>query len=517
MTKEPRVAGGLPDSPERDPPESGARGAIDIAALPDVEVCETHGSKVYLSGSRAYKVRKAVKFPFLDQSTPDLRRKLAMAELALNRELAPGTYLGLRPVAGSAGNDVAVEMRRFRERDTLAARLSDGRVDEAQLTALGARIARFHAEAAPEPVERPAATAIRRLHGAADGWAASEHGVPDASSTWRTVLSLERQFVTRADDLRARAVAGRWREGHGDLRADHVVFDDHGLSIVDRLEFDRALRVNDVGDDLAFLLMDLRSRGGDDAARTVLAAYRNAGGDPGDDGLLSLWSAYRALVSLEVALLRQAQVGAPNSSHRVADLASLAARCVWEARGVPVVVVCGSPATGKSTLARELARRCDWPVVSSDVVRKDSLGLLPTEHAPVEGYSRARTRRVYADLARHACDAVQVHGGVIVDATMGDHEMRATFTGGLDALESAAVFVECRVPADVAERRAALRSTDPTAESDADAPIARRLAAAFQPLDEVAAARHLPCRADRGVAALADEVEARLDLISDER
>lgn len=486
--------------------------ALDLAALPDVSRCETHGSTVYLSGDRAYKVRKPVRFPFLDQSTPALRRSLAAAELELNQELAPATYLGLRALTGSQRRDVAVEMLRFREEDTLAARLDDGRVDDDQFAELGARIARFHADAAPETVVRPSATAIARLHGAVDGWAAQQRGGPDAATTWRTVLSLERQIVGRADAIDARAAAGRWREGHGDLRADHVVFDEHGLSIVDRLEFDRALRVNDVGDDLAFLLMDLRSRGGHQAARAVLAAYRAAGGDPGDDGLLALWSAYRALVSMEVALLRQAQPGAPAADRRVATLSALATRCVWEARGAAVVVVCGPPATGKTTLARELARRSGWPVLSSDVVRKASLGLAPTEHAPHEGYSAARSRSVYTELGRGACAARQAQGGVIVDATMGDGALRAAFAAALASRSGETVFVECRVPAGVAGRRAAARAADPTNVSDATPAIARRLSEAFQPMDEVAAARHFPCRTDRDVSAIADEVEARLDL-----
>src|SRR5690606_10986878 len=97
---------------------------------------------------------------------------------------------------------------------------------------------------------------------------------------------------------------------HGDLRAEHVL-PGPPTRIVDRLEFSRALREIDVADELAFLAMDLTALGAPEAARTLIAAYRQAGGDPGDDALIAFHAVYRAQVRAKVALLRAAQDGAP--------------------------------------------------------------------------------------------------------------------------------------------------------------------------------------------------------------
>jgi len=132
-------------------------------ARPGVDVRETHISWVFLSGDRAYKLRKAVVFPFLDYGTPERRRHMCEEELRLGRRLAPNLYLGLRAVVRDGDDFVlaepghpnvlehVVEMRRFDEADTLAAKLSGGDVDEADVRALARRLAADHAAAEPAP------------------------------------------------------------------------------------------------------------------------------------------------------------------------------------------------------------------------------------------------------------------------------------------------------------------------------------------------------------------------------
>ena len=292
-----------------------------LGAGTPVELRETHGSWVFLTADRAYKVRKPVVLPFLDYGTLERRHQMCRAELALNRRLAPDTYLAVRALVPNGDGlalvdeytpgavEYAVEMRRFSEEETLAARLARGEVAAADMIAVGEHLARFHAgcpvvpgAAGAEAVKRTVDDTFASLMTLLRGGVAARAGVVAAERFSDAFLG------AHWEALDARAAAGAIRDGHGDLRAEHVVLD-RGLEIVDAIEFDPGLRRIDVGLDLAFLVMDLLRAGEPDHARTLVEAYRRAGGDPGDDGLIAFFAAYRAQVRAKVALLRAAQLG----------------------------------------------------------------------------------------------------------------------------------------------------------------------------------------------------------------
>ena len=280
-----------------------------------VEVRETHISWVFLVGDRAYKLKKPVRLPFVDYGTVERRHDMCLEEIRLNRRLAPRVYIGVKAVIAVAGGvalaavhhpdalDYVVEMRRFDEARTLAARVSHGGVPYPALVAVGRR-----SRSSMPPCRT--AMAATRPPPSSTRWPRTPRR---CSSSHRTASSRARSssssrftsaFLTvRRRELEARAAAGRVRDGHGDLRAEHVLLE-QGVEIVDGLEFDPALRVTDVGCDLAFLLMDLEALGSPFAASTVLASYREAGGDPGDDALVAFFGVYRALVRAKVALVR---------------------------------------------------------------------------------------------------------------------------------------------------------------------------------------------------------------------
>jgi hypothetical protein len=496
--------------------------AYGDGSLP-VEVRETHISWVFLVGDRAYKLKKPVRLPFVDYGTAKRRHDMCEEEVRLNRRLAPRVYLGVKAVVRTAGGvtlaaahqpdaiDYVVEMRRFDETRTLAARVTHGGVPYPALRAVGRRLAEFHA-GAPE-------------HDASDATAALKHALAENTETLLE-LAPDREFArqvaglarfssaflaARHGELEARAAAGRVRDGHGDLRAEHVLLE-HGVEVVDGLEFDPALRVTDVGCDLAFLLMDLEALGSPFAANSVLASYRQAGGDPGDDALVAFFGIYRALVRAKVALVRAGQ--GDDAARRLADARSrlaLAERFAWRARERGLIVVAGLAASGKTTLASLLATRSGLRHLSSDPVRKRLAGIAPAARADAAAYAESFNRRTYAELGRLAREELARAGGAVVDATFRNATDRAAFLDELGGLPERAMVVECRAPLSVRLERAERRIHDIGALSDADARVVRRQADDGGLAEEVPPAQHILLRTDRAAEEALDDLTALLD------
>lgn len=498
----------------------------DPSTYPDapgaVEVRETHISWVFLAGDRAYKLKKPVVFPFLDYGDAERRRRMCEREVELNRRLAGDLYVGVRALAlrdgrlrlASPGADAiehVVEMRRFDEADTLDAAIGAGRAGADDVVAVGRRLARFHATATPRRGATDTVAAVKRVADGnfeallADGEAVEPRRVLDAQRFVDAFLA------GRGATLQARAAAGLVREGHGDLRAEHVLLGDE-VRIVDCAEFDVTLREIDVGADLAFLVMDLARLGRPDLGSALVSAYRREGGDPGGDELIAFHGAIRAFTRAKVALLRSHEPQAPPAwLAEVRALFALGERLSWEARRPLALIVCGAPATGKSRLSAELSRRCGLPVVCSDATRKALAGVAPTETAPPHAYTSDFGARTYADLARRAEETLEHAGGVIVDATFGRAIDRSSFASAFSA-DVAPIVFECRAPGAVLQARARAREREPERVSDAGPSVVARLRESFEPLEEdVPATRHFGLRTDQPVPAVADDLVALLD------
>ena len=209
--------------------------------------------------------------------------------------------------------------------------------------------------------------------------------------------------------------------------------------------------------------MDLVARGAPAAAQQLLDAYRAAGGDAGDDGLLAFFAAYRASVAAKVAFMRG---GREEEAAGVARLA-LGRRFAWRARLPLVLVVGGVSASGKSWLAERLGDRDGAPVISSDRVRKRLAGVPEGTRLDPEHYSDAARERVYRELGSLAAQALRRAGAVIVDATFEHGGQREAFAAALG--EAPTVFVRCSASrpscASAHAAACAIRTAPPTRRS----------------------------------------------------
>jgi aminoglycoside phosphotransferase family enzyme/predicted kinase len=492
-----------------------------------VERHETHGSWVFVAGEHALKVKKPVVLRFLDYGTLERRRAMCREEVRINRRLAPDLYEGTVAIVALREGGVALDrddeapgavevgvlMRRYDERDTLAARWAAGSATPEQLRAVGARLAAFHA-AQPRPREAEPAlgallAAVRTTLDDLDDGA----DTLDRPRVRALRCAMEAVLAARREELRLRGRRGLVVDGHGDLRSEHVLLTDP-LQVVDAVEFDPALRIVDVACDLGFLVMDLEGAGAHELAAALVEGYRHAGGEPGDSGLLAAMACYRALVRVKVDLVRAGQDDAAAAARARVRLAQ-ATSFAWRARGPELLAVCGPPASGKTTVARALCAASGMAHVSSDVVRKARAGLAPSERTPESAYGLAATLATYREVGAHAAAALAAGRGAVIDATLGDPAARDALRKALCRAARGLRYVECRVPAEEAMRRARAREDDPASESDATDEIAARLAAAWAPLDEVSADRHLVVRADRAVGEVVLEVAAWLDRAQD--
>lgn len=489
-----------------------------------VTVAETHVSLVALVGHRAFKVKKAVRMPFLDFRELEDRRRACLAEVTLNRRLAADVYVGvralvpavhgLRAVSADAPDalEYAVEMKRFDERNTLAARIAGGRAQVPEVETLAHLLAAFHLTA---PADQADGTAARAKHTLDDTLGSLFDLVP--ASERARIAGLARRatgFLAAAwSELNERGRNGHVREGHGDLRAEHVVLGPPP-QVVDCVEFSREMRVQDVGADLAFLVMDLELSGRGDLAATLLQAYRHAGGDPGDDRLVAFFAMERALVRVKVTLLRAGQVE-PRERRaleaRAGDLLDLAERLAWRSRGRRLIAIAGPAASGKSTLAGALGMASGFPVVSSDIVRKRLAGVALDARGGPALYDEAHDVMTYGRLAEDAQAALE-SGSVLVDATFRADAARKRIAEVAAAAGAELVVVECRLPRPELIRRARARARRAERVSDASVSVALDQWKGWRPFDPDLPSGFAAVRTDwsmqRQLAAIADAADA---------
>lgn len=482
-----------------------------------VSLRQTHISWVFLTDREAVKVKKPVDFGFLDFRTIEKRRVACEAEVVLNRRLAPSVYLGVVPVGmdvhgracfGGDGPpiDWAVHMVRLPDEGRADERLAAGGLVAEDIDRIALRIATFHACAREDAHTREFGSVEQIRKNVEENFAQ----VGDSLASYLTVdeanevREFQRGFLReKASLLSDRARAGRVRDGHGDLRLEHVYLGADGdgeITILDCIEFNERFRFADVSADLAFLSMDLASHGRVDLAERLLAVYARESSDFDLYGVVDFYASYRAFVRGKIAnfaardstLDDDTRARAKHEARRYFLLALSATRpSICAPR---VVAVGGVIASGKSTIADRIGAELSAPVVEADRTRKDML-CVPVTHSLKDGawsgaYDPAFTDKVYAELLRRA-EAVLASGRpVVLDASFRSRQMRAQARELATRHGVSFRLVECRAPVEACRQRLVERATAASV-SDGRLEIFDAFCAKFEPMDELRGAEHL--------------------------
>jgi uncharacterized protein len=456
-----------------------------------VKRIDTHAASVFLTGDRALKVKRAVRFPFLDYSTLSKRKQACEAEIAVNTPYAPEIYRGVVAITreasgklalGGSGEPVewAVDMLRFDEKQTLDH--IAGAIDEKLADALGRAVAAAHAKAPhaktpPVDPERWIAAIGSYIDEHAEAFSRHAEIFPAAANDELTRTS--RAAYERVRPLLSkRGRQGFVRRIHGDLHLGNIVLIDGKPVLFDAIEFSDVIASGDIFYDLAFLLMDLLQGGRASAANIVLNRYlaetrriENLDALALLPFFLSLRAAIRAKVTA-ARLERASDAERPAVAASARDYFDFAMRAVTPPPPA-FVAVGGLSGTGKSMLARMLAPAvAPMPgavVMRSDVERKALFGLAETEKLPSSAYAADVTERVYAAIGEKAQRIVAAGHSVIVDAVFARPEERAAIGAAAKAAGLPLQGLFLTADTETRLRRVGGRRGD---ASDADAAVA---------------------------------------------
>ncbi|MGI9430046.1 MAG: AAA family ATPase, partial [Bythopirellula sp.] len=447
-----------------------------------VELIETHISWVFLTDHYAYKLKKPVRFEFLNFSTPRAREAACAEEIRLNNRLSNNVYLAVVPVTlesdgelklDGAGDpiDYVVKMRRLPRKLALDELIRQDRLGCGQMMALVDYLVGFYSQLPPKIVRpdhyyqnllehcranykvlldcagKANRAAVRRIHGA----------------QLRYLWLESEQLLNRVRD-------GRIVDGQGDLRAEHV-FLESPPSVIDCVEFSEELRQVDVVDDLSCLAMDCSRLGNHELGSRLLSAYVRQSGDRPSDTMIDLFKCYRACVRAKVAALYLQQ---PNVMGRKQEVRELHQYLQWAdhhaARlGRPLLIVLGGlMGTGKSTLACGLADVIASKTISTDHIRHSLFGVSEAPAAFSRGHYRPELRlQVYGEMFNRAQEYLDGGRSVVLDGTFltNDLRLRAMELGRKHG--ATPVFVECECPKEKARSRIYGRSASGRALSEA--------------------------------------------------
>ncbi|WP_020589932.1 AAA family ATPase [Desulfobacter curvatus] len=477
-----------------------------------VTVCETHISMVFLAGDVVYKIKKSVGLEFLDFTTLENRRHFCTREVALNRRLTNNVYLGVTKITQKGNHfylngdgtvvEYAVRMRRLSETDSMKQLLRSGKIGNKDIDRLAMALSEFYGSDTSDnpPNMETAFETIRQNCDENFKQAQPLLGPLFDGDCFQSIWSRTGTFLNRQKPLFFRRMGNkRFRNCHGDLRTGHIYFTDTGIQIIDCIEFNDRFRYQDVGADLAFLAMDMEFLGFSALAEKFLLAYAGYSHDPEVYVLINFYKCYRAIVRFKVNCIRLQEHDVSEQERnklleQTKKYLALADRYADRFSKPRIWVVCGMPASGKSSLAQALSLALNIRSINSDEVRKKIFSAPPTdpENMPFEKgmYSETATGQTYDRLLSLAEKEVLKGNSVVLDATFSREKYRKQVVSLAKQLGAGIVFTECTVPDPILQKRLIMRNGRDTI-SDARISHFQSFKNRFEPIRDTETDHHI--------------------------
>ncbi|MGD2269412.1 MAG: AAA family ATPase [Desulfobacterales bacterium] len=481
-------------------------------AVSELEHRETHISHVFLTGPYVYKIKKSLDLEFLDYTTLEKRKYYCQQETILNQRLSHDVYLGVVAITYDKGKyyldgpgkpvEYAVKMGQLADENSMLRLLRNRKIAETEIKQLAQRLCEFYQKAAGDAKINTFGAWDMIHFNCEENFRQTEKfsGEILDERMFQIIRAASRLFLYRRKQLfKDRVKHNKIRDCHGDLRSGHIYFNNE-IQIIDCIEFNERFRCADITSDLAFLAMDLDFEGFADTSQGLIDIYIRCSGDQDIYILLDFYKCYRAFVKSKVNCMHLNELD-PGDSARTRlqkdaqRYLALAYQYAIRFSRPTIWIVCGLPATGKSTIAKELYHRLHIKTLSSDRIRKKLFNLRPNQSTSLpfeEGiYSKEATSLAYGKLLLTAQAEIERGNSVILDATFSRQHQRQEVLRLAGDMDANIIFIECVAPINKLYARLKDREAKGASVSDARLHHLKQFMDRYEPLTEIRNGRHI--------------------------
>jgi aminoglycoside phosphotransferase family enzyme/gluconate kinase len=463
-----------------------------------IQLRQTHVSYVLLTGDYAYKIKKPVNFGFLDFSTLEARQHFCQEEIRMNQQNAPELYLDVLPITetddgfelNGKGQPVeyTVKMREFPQENIFSSRFEQGDLTEALMEELGRVVAQFHAKAVTNDRIRSFGAVSQIRQAFDENYEQTEKyiGGPQTKQQFEETKQYTDDFFTNRQQLFQRRMQDDWiRECHGDLHLRNICLWKGKIVLFDRIEFNEPFRFVDVMFDIAYAVMDLDARQRSDLANAYLNAYIEQIGDWEGVQILPLYLTRQSYVRAKVTSFLLDDPAVPEDEKKEAEAtAANYYRLAWEytkAQTGRLMLMSGLSGSGKTTVARQIARRTGAIHIRSDAVRKHLAGIPIDQRGTDEIYTAAMSERTYNRLLDLGILLASQGYPVILDAKYDRKDFRQAAIARANQQQIPIQILHCTAPEAVMRDRLSTRHGD---VSDATTDLLDRQKATAEPFSD---------------------------------
>ena len=462
-----------------------------------VQLIQTHISYVFLTGDYAYKLKKPVNFGFLDFSTLVKRQHFCDEELRLNQRGAAEIYLEVLPISQTGdqyhlgGENVveyALKMHQFPQETLFVEMFERGELEATRLEELGRVVAQYHAKAETSDYIRTFG-AVDRVRAAFDeNYAQTEKyiGGPQTQFQFEETKQYTDEFFAQKPELFASRVQNNWIRGcHGDLHLRNICLWQDKILLFDCIEFNEPFRFVDVMYDVAFTVMDLEARQRPDLGNAFLNTYVEQTGDWEGLQVLPLYLSRQAYVRAKVNSFLLDDPSVPSVvKEEAAATAAQYYQQAWQytkPRRGQLILMSGLSGSGKSTVARQLARELAAIHIRSDAVRKHLAGVPLGQRGGAELYTPTMSQKTYGGLLELGITLANQGFPVILDAKHDRQNLRQEAISQAEFHQLDLQILHCSAPTEVLRSRLQSRTGD---IADATADLLESQQAAAEPFTE---------------------------------